>query len=189
MRAAGASVWETVDLVLGLQEEAPTAGTTVPSSTVRPLPAKDAPGMWHGRRIFPFRVGDASMADEGVREGDHLLLEARETFDPGQTVLAEVQGKMTVKRLFFEAGGRLRLEPANRELLPLVTAAERVRIVGAVVGIVRRQGFRTRARRAARTRERADAWTLDLALRAIGEPSQGRGDRGRVRGAGRQAAP
>jgi ParB-like chromosome segregation protein Spo0J len=74
-----------------------------------------------------------------------------------------------VKRLFKERDGRIRLQPANPEMLPLVVPATRVRVVGAVVGVFRRQGFRApvanRPRPARATS--GDGRTLDLTLRVI----------------------
>ena len=100
------------------------------------------PGLWNGRRVFALRVRGTSMLDEGIRDGDYLLCEPRETVDSGQTVVAEVDGGMTVKRLVREKGGRVRLQPANPEMLALVVPADHVRIIGAVVGVFRRHGFR-----------------------------------------------
>src|SRR4029077_11615679 len=97
-------------------------------------------GLWNGRNVFALRVRGTSMIDEGIRDGDYLIVEPRETAESGQTVVAEVDGGVTVKRLFREKTGRLRLQPANPEMLPLVVPAERVRIVGAVIGVFRRRG-------------------------------------------------
>src|SRR5437899_422903 len=98
--------------------------------------------LWGGRTVFALRARGSSMIDEGIRDGDYLIVEPRETADVGQTVVAEVDGGVTVKRLCREKDGQIRLQPANPDMLPLVVAAERVRIVGVVVGVFRRQGCR-----------------------------------------------
>jgi hypothetical protein len=77
-------------------------------------------------------------------------------------VVAEVDGGVTVKRLFMEPEGQIRLQPANPEMLPLVVPATRVRVVGAVVGVFRRQGFRPPARGA-----RAPSQTRPTVARSI----------------------
>jgi len=123
-------------------------------------------GLWNGRKVFALRVRGTSMIDEGIRDGDYLIVEPRDAADDGQTVVAEVDGEVTVKRLFRERKGGVRLQPANPEMLALVVPAERVRVVGAVVGVFRRRGFRPRRVRPERA-PTDDGRTLDLTLRVI----------------------
>jgi len=105
-------------------------------------------GAWGGRQVIALRVRDESMSDEGIHGGDYLLVERKERIEAGQTVLAEVDGSLTVKRLLRAADGRVRLRPANSEMLPLALPADRVHVVGAVVGVLRRHGFRAQRRAA-----------------------------------------
>jgi hypothetical protein len=130
--------------------------------------------LWGGRRVLALKVRGTAMVDEGLRDGDHLIVEPRDTASDGQTVVAEVDGELTVKRVFHESDGRLRLKPANPEMLPLAVAATRVRIVGTLVGVFRRQGFPTvRGAGAPRPpRVEGDERTLDLTLRVIEQSVQ-----------------
>lgn len=96
--------------------------------------------MWGGKRVFALRVQGSSMIDEGIHHGDYLIVEPRETADNGQTVVAEVDGGVTVKKIFRQPDGQVRLQPANVNLLPLLVPAEQVRVVGVVVGILRKCG-------------------------------------------------
>lgn len=96
--------------------------------------------LWGGKQVFALRVQGSSMIDEGIHHGDYLIVEPRPDADNGQTVVAEVDGAVTVKKFFREPGGRIRLQPANVNLLPLEVPGETVRIVGLVVGILRKCG-------------------------------------------------
>ena len=136
--------------------------------------------LWRGRKIFALKVRGSSMIDAGIRDGDYLIVEPRPEAEDGRTVVAEVDGRVTVKRLYRDPRGQVRLQPANAEMLPLITRGDRVKIIGVVVGVLRKYGFgrekpsaRTAARagkprpRAATPPAPADDATLDLALNAI----------------------
>jgi hypothetical protein len=137
--------------------------------------------LWHGRKVFALRVRGQSMIDAGIRDGDYLIVEPCDTADNGRTVVAEIDGHVTVKKLFRSAGGQVRLQPANPEMLPLIVSGDQIRIRGVVVGVLRKHGFKANAprQRAIKTgsapsatprparRPPADADTLDLSLNAI----------------------
>ena len=169
MRAAAKAGWAAVELELAPAVTIPFLGTVAAGMPLRAFPVEGAlelpAALWGGRKVFVLRARGSSMIDEGIRDGDYLIIEPRKTAEVGQTVVAEAEGGVTVKRLGGEGDGRLRLTPANVEMLPL---AERVRIVGVVVGVLRRQGFRAPA--PIRPRAAAgggDGRTLDLTLRVI----------------------
>src|SRR6185295_18710946 len=72
-------------------------------------------GIWPSRKVFALRVRGTSMIDEGIHDGDYLIVEPRDTADNGQTVVAEVDGGVTVKKFFRTPDGQVRLQPANPE--------------------------------------------------------------------------
>lgn len=107
--------------------------------------------LWGGRKVFALRVRGNSMIDEGIHDGDFLVVQPRETAEDGQTVVAEIDGCVTVKKLYREPDGAIRLQPANPDLLPLIVRGENVCIRGVVVGVMRKYGFGAReARRSPR---------------------------------------
>jgi len=172
MKTAEWRSWDEVEVVVGASARIPLLGAVAAGVPFRAFPVEEVlelpAGLWNGRRVFALRVRGSSMIDEGIHDGDYLIVEPRETADSGQMVVAEVDGGVTVKRLFTEKDGQIRLQPANPEMLPLVVAATRVRVVGAVVGVFRRQGFRPPATRRPRAvASAADGRTLDLTLRVI----------------------
>ena len=97
--------------------------------------------LWGGRKVFALRVRGNSMIDEGIHDGDFLIVQPRETAEDGQTVVAEVDGCVTVKKFYREPDGAIRLQPANPDLLPLIVRGENICIRGVVVGVMRKYGF------------------------------------------------
>lgn len=142
------------------------AGTPLPAFQV--LESIDLPGgSWNSREVFALRVRGSSMMDDGILDGDYLVVEPRVDVCNGQTVVAEVDGQATVKRFYREREGAVRLQPANDRLLPLVVRGDRVRIRGVVVGVLRKQGFRAPLTRSPGRSARTTGGTADLAVRIL----------------------
>jgi repressor LexA len=93
---------------------------------------------------FALRVSGDSMKDEGILDGDLVVVESRASADSGETVVAVIEGAATIKRFHREAGGRIRLQPANERVAPIVCDESKLEIRGVVVGLVRRYGVASR---------------------------------------------
>lgn len=98
----------------------------------------DVPEVLIGRgEHFALKVTGDSMIGDGIHEDDLLIVQRRESAEPGQTVVALVEGEATVKR-FFRHGERIELRPSNPNYSPLIVGEEAVRIRGVVVGLMRK---------------------------------------------------
>jgi len=86
---------------------------------------------------FVLRVRGDSMVEDGILDGDLIVVEARPNAENGATVVALVRGEATVKKLYRERG-RVRLVPANARLRPMVVRGDDVEVRGRVVAVVRR---------------------------------------------------
>lgn len=92
-----------------------------------------------GGKNFVLRVVGNSMIEEQIRDGDYIIVNSRNSADDGEMVVALIDGESTtVKKLYREGSGRIRLQPANESLEPLFFAADRVSVQGVVVGVIRR---------------------------------------------------
>jgi repressor LexA len=87
---------------------------------------------------FCLRVRGDSMVDEGIRDGDYIIVEGRQTANEGETVVALIDGQATVKKFFHTGDGRIRLEPANASMSPIFVPQEDLTVRGVVVGLMRR---------------------------------------------------
>ena len=92
-----------------------------------------------GRDNYVLKVQGDSMIDEQIRDGDYIVVSAQDTAENGQMVVALVGGDAaTVKKLYREPGDRVRLQPANVAMTPLVLEARQVQVQGVVVGVIRK---------------------------------------------------
>ena len=87
---------------------------------------------------YALRVRGDSMIDEQIRDGDVVIVEDRKTAENGEMVIALLQGSEVTLKKFYRDNGRIRLQPANATVQPLVVDPHEVRIQGVVVGVVRR---------------------------------------------------
>jgi repressor LexA len=87
---------------------------------------------------FVLRVRGNSMIDDGICDGDYIIVEERPSADNGETVVALVNGGATVKRFYRERSGEVRLMPANTSLEPLIVKGSEVTIRGVVVAVMRK---------------------------------------------------
>ncbi len=87
---------------------------------------------------FCLRVRGESMIDEGIRDGDYIIVEGRQTASNGETVVALVDGEATVKRFYRERDGSVRLQPANATMAPIIVSEGALTIRGVVIGLMRR---------------------------------------------------
>lgn len=86
---------------------------------------------------YVLQVVGESMIDEGIHEGDLVIVSRRDQAQPGEMVVALVEDEATLKR-FYPEGKRVRLQPANRNMQPIYVPAKEVRVQGVVVGLMRR---------------------------------------------------
>jgi repressor LexA len=88
--------------------------------------------------LFALRVKGDSMVDASVLNGDVVVLRQQETANDGEMVAAWIEGdeETTLKYLYRE-GRNVRLQPANPAYAPIIRPANKVRINGRVVYIMR----------------------------------------------------
>jgi len=143
----------SISLTRKRQTEAsvPVLGTIAAGEPI-PVPTEDT---WHnvalgtvevpgdflpaGAQAYALSVKGTSMIDALVDDGDIVVLEATSTADDGQMVAAWLTDRQeaTLKRLYREPG-RIRLQPANRNMEPIYVDPENIEIQGRVIAILRR---------------------------------------------------
>lgn len=96
-----------------------------------------SPSLLSGKkRSYVLQVRGDSMVDEGILDGDYVVVEERKEADSGDIVIAMLKNGFATLKRFFKEKTRVRLEPANAKMKPIY--ARNVQIQGKVVGIIRR---------------------------------------------------
>ena len=87
---------------------------------------------------FALEVDGESMLDAGIWDGDTVIIRRTDTADSGQIVVALVdEAEVTLKRL-RRRGNSIALEPANTAFKTQIYPADKVRVQGRLVGLLRR---------------------------------------------------
>jgi repressor LexA len=90
------------------------------------------------KEVFVLEVRGESMQDEHILDGDYVLVEKAKTAHNGDIVVALVDGTDATLKRFFREGDRVRLQPSNAAMQPIMVAAAAVQIQGRVIGVLRK---------------------------------------------------
>ena len=90
------------------------------------------------KEVFVLQVKGESMQDEAILDGDYVLVEKCESARDGDIVVALVEGTdATLKRIYVE-GPKVRLQPSNATMQPIIVPADSVQVQGRVIGVLRK---------------------------------------------------
>lgn len=89
------------------------------------------------KETFALRVKGDSMVEENIQDGDIVIIERNNSAENGESVVVRINNEeVTMKKLFIEADG-VRLQPANKEMQPIILKNQDIEILGIVRGILR----------------------------------------------------
>jgi repressor LexA len=121
----------------------PLLGTVAAGKPLEPIEGSEKieipPSLLGSGENFALRVRGDSMIDDGIRDGDVVVVKRQAVAQNGQTVVAVIDGEATVKR-FYRQPGRVELRPANPALQPifLEEGSGDLEIRGVVIGLIRK---------------------------------------------------
>ena len=98
----------------------------------------DLETLFHAKAgVYVLKVRGESMIEDHLCDGDFVVIERRESARNGEQVVALLDsGEATLKR-FYREGNKIRLQPANRSMQPRMVDADRCKVQGVVIGVVR----------------------------------------------------
>lgn len=89
-------------------------------------------------QTFSLQVKGESMIDDGIHDGDYLIVESRKSAYDGEIVVALVNGEDATVKRFYREGRDIRLQPSNKQMAPIIVNGESVEIRGVVIGLIRK---------------------------------------------------
>ncbi len=110
----------------------------------RPIEAVENPetislGDFTGAKdVFVLQVRGDSMQDEAILDGDYVLVEKVQTARNGEIVVALVDDSDATLKRFYLEGDRVRLQPSNAAMQPIIVPATAVKLQGRVIGVLRK---------------------------------------------------
>lgn len=108
----------------------------LPIEAVRTAETIDIPRDMMGRNVFALRVRGDSMEEDGILDGDFVIIEQTSTPKNGDIVVALVEGNNVTLKRFYRESDHIRLQPANGKYQPIRT--KRVVVQGRVRGVIRK---------------------------------------------------
>lgn len=88
---------------------------------------------------FALQVTGESMIEDHILSGDYVLVERTQQAKDGEIVVALVDGReTTLKRLYHDPDGRIRLQPANSSMQPIIVEGANVQVQGRVLAVLRK---------------------------------------------------
>ena len=91
-----------------------------------------------GGNSFVLQVTGTSMIEDHIMNGDFVVCEQTQVANSGEIVVALIGEEATLKRFYREGPGKIRLQPANSEMAPIIVPANEVKIQGRVIGVLRK---------------------------------------------------
>ncbi|UHD16671.1 LexA family protein [Thiocapsa bogorovii] len=85
---------------------------------------------------YALRVRGESMVEDGIHDGDIVVVDPRPTAETGTTVVARIDAERVTLKRFYAEKDRIRLQPANADMEPLILFDGEIEILGVVSGVV-----------------------------------------------------
>jgi repressor LexA len=90
-----------------------------------------------GEETFALKVQGDSMVEDGILDGDLVIIRRQDSANNGDIVCALIANEATLKR-FHQKGNEITLKPANKNYDPIVVSKGEFRVLGKATGVIRK---------------------------------------------------
>lgn len=119
--------------------EVPLMGTIAagrPIEAIRTNETIEIPRDMMGPNVFALKVSGDSMIDDGIMDGDFVIIEKTNNPRNGDIVVALIENDNVTLKRFFREKTRIRLQPANRNYKPIYS--KKALVQGRLRGVIRK---------------------------------------------------
>ncbi len=142
MAVGGGAATQRAVVVANDMTELPLAGKIAAGTPIEALQGSDSfpvPAALLGPgEHYALEVSGDSMVEEGILDGDYVLIRKSDTAREGEIVVALIDDEEATLKTFRREGSMVRLDPANRSYEPQRYEPRRVKIQGKLAGLIRR---------------------------------------------------
>lgn len=96
----------------------------------------DIPRDMMARDVFALKVRGRSMIDDGIFDGDYVIIQKTSSPKNGEIVVALLNGENVTLKRYYKEKSFIRLQPANSQYAPI--RAKKVLVQGKVKGLIRK---------------------------------------------------
>lgn len=89
------------------------------------------------QNIYALRVSGESMQDENIADGDIVIIQAQQSAEDGEKVVALIDGDAATLKKLYREKGKIRLQPANPRFEPRYVDPDDLLIQGKVITVVK----------------------------------------------------
>lgn len=90
-----------------------------------------------GKENFLLRVKGESMINSGILDGDYIVIDKTPIAKNGDIVVALIENESSTVKRFFKEKDKIKLQPENDSMEPIIIDANKVSIIGKVTGVFR----------------------------------------------------
>jgi len=100
----------------------------------------EVPPFMVGRRnSYVLQVKGQSMIDEGINDGDYVVVQEKEVPSNGEMIIALINGGEATLKRYYKEKGHIRLQPSNAAMEPIIVkSGTPIEIQGIVIGLIRK---------------------------------------------------
>ncbi len=133
---AGITAGNGVELpILGLI----AAGRPIEATTGHAETLEVPPFMVGRKHSYVLQVKGESMIEDGIHDGDYVVVQEKEVPSNGEVVVALIDGAEATLKRYYKEARRIRLQPANSSMEPIYVEPDTpLKIQGVVIGLIRK---------------------------------------------------